>query len=201
MPEVYKTKPSTGGDLPTPTPEAAPAVSESTVPSSEELLAHPDAPAPVKHFGELEVPDHDLVFKPRTLGSRVFGLLAVGLGIAAAAMTVAAFQNSSTQNTGIAVTLWVLAAIIWAVRAGNSTARLSLNGPMLLVEHKGRREVFDLSSKWTPIHVDGNPNSMNWKVTFRRPEIGPYVIDSSMVDPTEFMKVMTFFRSRIKPDD
>lgn len=190
MSEVYK-KPSTIFE------DTAPA---GVPPTSEELLAHPDAPRHAAE-SEVEVPEHDMVFKPRTLGTRVFGLLSLGLAICAGAMTVAAFRDTNLQNVGIAATLWVLAAVIWAVRAGNSTARLSLNGPLLLVEHKGRREVFDLSSKWTPIEVTGNPNSMNWKVTFVRPELGPYVIDSTMVDPTEFMRVLTFFRNRIRPED
>lgn len=188
MSEVYKSPPTIFEDVPAP------------VPTSEQLMAHPDAPKRT-NFDEVDgAPPNSMTFRPRTLGTRVFGLLALGLAVAATAMTVAAFKDPNVQTVGIGATLWALAGIIWAVRSGNSTARLSLNGPLLLVEYQGRREVFDLSSKWTPVEVSGSPKSMSWKVTFHRAEIGPYVIDATMVDPEEFMKVLDFFQTRMKPE-
>ena len=54
----------------------------------------------------------------------------------------------------------------------------------------GRRFVFDLSGGYTPIQVVGSPGDRDWRVLFLRRNEDPFVVDSSMVDPHEFMDVL-----------
>jgi hypothetical protein len=64
----------------------------------------------------------------------------------------------------------------------------------LEVVQGGGRFVFELASGYTPIEVVGAPGDRNWKVLFVRRNMDPFVIDSSMVDPQEFMEVLRRYR-------
>ena len=57
--------------------------------------------------------------------------------------------------------------------------------------------VFDLASTYTSIEVVGQPGSKKWKVLFHRRGMSPVVVDSTMVDAHDFMRVLRFFRPGI----
>jgi hypothetical protein len=135
-----------------------------------------------------------LTFRPRT-GART----AVGVGtlLAAAAGVIGCYVAAREQDMpsiGIAVTLWILTGIIWAVHSGTSVTRLSVRGGQLQVVRQGLRTTIDLTSTYTPVEVQGQPGKHDWKVVFRRRDMSPFVIDHSMVDPAEFMRVLRYYR-------
>jgi hypothetical protein len=133
-------------------------------------------------------------FAPRTRVRRLVGLLLLAALAATALAAYDAWQGRTSTSIGVAATLGVLTAIIWAARAGSAVARLTVSGGQLEIMRGGSRHRFDLASSYAPIEVVGEPGSRGWKVLIARRGMAPYVIDSSMVDPTEFMRVLRHYR-------
>ncbi len=132
----------------------------------------------------------DVEFTPRTRARRVVGLvlLAAVCGLAVAAYI--AYRDSNTLAIGIAAVLLVLVLALWAIRASSPVAHLAVRSGQLEVTQGGGRFVFDLSGGYTPIEVVGSPGDRDWRVLFLRRNMEPFEIDSSMVDPQEFMDVL-----------
>jgi hypothetical protein len=144
-----------------------------------------------------EQPPVRLTFHPRTRARTAVG---IGTLLAAAAGVVGCYvaaRERDAPSIGIAVTLWVLTGIIWAVHSGTSVTRLSVRGGQLHVLRHGVRTTIDLTSDYTPVEVHGRPGRHGWKVVFRRRDLSPFVIDQSMVDPGEFMRVLRYYRPGI----
>jgi hypothetical protein len=141
------------------------------------------APAPIRH-----------TFRPRTRARTAVG---IGALLAASASVLGVYVASREQDApsiGIAATLWVLTAIIWAVHSGTSVTRLSVRGGQLQVVRQGVRTTIDLTSSYTPVEVHGKPGKHGWKVVFRRRDGSSFVVDHSMVEPGEFMRVLRYYR-------
>ncbi|MBC9735353.1 hypothetical protein [Nocardioides marmotae] len=130
------------------------------------------------------------VFKPRTGPRRAVGILLLVALVATAGAAYLASEDPTTFTLGLAGTLGALTLVLWAVRAGSAVTRMSVTAGQLEVLRGGGRFVFDLRSRYTPIEVVGEPGSRGWKVLFVRRSMAPFVIDSSMVDPEEFMQVL-----------
>jgi len=133
-------------------------------------------------------------FTPRSGARRVVGVL---LLLAVAGLIVAApfaVSEPTTLTTGIAGVLLVLVLLLWAIRAASPVAHLSVRSGRLEVERGGERSVFELAQGVTPIEVRGRPGDRKWQVLFLRQGMEPFVIDSSMVDPHEFMEVLRRYR-------
>jgi hypothetical protein len=107
---------------------------------------------------------------------------------------ILASREPTTLTLGVAGTLLVLTLTLWAIRAASPTTHLSVHAGQLEVVQGGGRFVFELASGYTPIDVVGAPGDRNWKVLFVRRNMDPFVIDSSMVDPQEFMEVLRRYR-------
>jgi len=167
-----------------------------------EVPAAPEAPAPTSVPAKTAEPEAAeppvrLTFRPRTRARTAVGIGALLAAGSAVVVTVVAFQDRDEASIGIAVTLWVLAAIIWAVHSGTSVTRLSVRGGQLQVLRQGVRTTIDLASSYTPVEVHGRPGKHGWMVVFRRHDMSPFVIDHSMVDPAEFMRVLRYYRPEI----
>ena len=136
----------------------------------------------------------DVEFAPRTGARRLVGWL---LLLAAAGLVVAvvmAIDDPTTLTVGVAGTMFVLTLALWAIRAASPTARLSVHAGQLEVVQGGGRFVFELTGGYTPIQVVGAPGDRHWKVMFIRRNMDPFVVDSSMVAPQEFMDVLRRYR-------
>lgn len=137
---------------------------------------------------------YEFAFAPRRTGHRVLALvLAVGILVTIACCWWA-FSSRSLTAIGIAAVVGVATAIIWAARAGDVVTRLAMTGSRLTIERAGTRSQFDLADPHTPVSVEGQPGESGWQVTFTRRSMSPVVIDSSMVDPAEFMRVFDTHR-------
>lgn len=133
-------------------------------------------------------------FTPRRGTRRITGLLLVVLLAATGWAAYGASQAPTTTALGVAGTLGVLTLVVWAVRAGSAVATLTVRGGQLEIMRGGSRHRFDLASRYTPIDIVGEPGSRGWKVLFHRRSMAPYVVDSSMVDPVEFTRVVRHYR-------
>ncbi len=88
--------------------------------------------------------------------------------------------------------------VLYAVRAGSSPTRLTIHAGQLEVVRGSKREIFDLTSRYTRVEVVGRPGRRGWKVLLGRFGRDPLVIDSSVVDPRAFTEALERFRP---PDD
>lgn len=158
----------------------------STTPAGPSHPAAPSSPPPL-----------EVTFKPRNGGRLVIAAALLCAVAAAATATVHAWRDPSTSGWSIAGTLWALTAIIWAVHSGTSVTRMSVRGGMLHVRWRGTRLMFDLTSPLTAVDVIGKPGRHGWQVRILRMEFTPFVIDSSMVDPHEFMRVLRYYRPEV----
>jgi hypothetical protein len=155
------------------------------------------APAPARQPDAGDPPIR-LTFRPRTRARTAVG---VGTLLAAAAGVIGCYvaaREKDMPSIGIAVTLWILTGIIWAVHSGTSVTRLSVRGGQLQVVRQGLRTTIDLTSTYTPVEVHGRPGKHGWKVVFRRRDMSPFVIDQTMVDPAEFMRVLRYYRPGVE---
>lgn len=141
------------------------------------------------------VPTPEVVrFPPRTGARRVLGLVLLVVLAATAVATYVARQDRTTTSVVLAGVLALLTAVVWAVRAGAAVTTLTVRGGQLEILRGGSRHQFDLTSRYTPIDVVGEPGSRTWKVLFHRRSMAPFVVDASMVDPVEFTRVVRHYR-------
>jgi hypothetical protein len=116
---------------------------------------------------------------------------------ATAASVLAALHEPSQATIGIAVAAGFLTILTWAVRAGTSVARVTVRGGMMEVRKAGDKTTLSIIDSYQLIDVVGKPGSLGWKVIFRRKDYEPYIVDSSLVDPREFMRVLTYYRPEL----
>jgi len=176
------------GDLPE-TVSAAPATSR------EHPTALPLVPAP----RAAETVPHTIFFRPRKRARRLYTLLLAAALVATVVLGLAAWRERTTGSYEFAGLALGLTAILYAVRAGSATATLTVTGGSLEIHRGGSRAAFDLTDQGTRIEVVGRPGGPRWKVILRRRSLPAYVIDGSMVEPAEFMRVLRYYRTELRP--
>jgi hypothetical protein len=193
-------------DLDTTTPQAPvePAY-EPALPGAHEPLDHPeelaaelaadtpDTDEPVHAAPPTEMPAI-YRFAPLKSARRFLSLVLLTGLVASGYLGYLAYQSRDEIQIGIAATVTFATLVIWAIRAGATVTLLTVRRGQLEISRQGGRMVFDLASTYTPIQVIGRPGSKKWKVLFQRRGMTPVVVDSSMVDPQDFMRVLRFFR-------
>jgi hypothetical protein len=133
-------------------------------------------------------------FAPLKSARRFLSLVLLTGLVASGYLGYLAYQSRDEIQIGIAATVTFATLVIWAIRAGATVTLLTVRRGQLEISRQGGRMVFDLASTYTPIQVIGRPGSKKWKVLFQRRGMTPVVVDSSMVDPQDFMRVLRFFR-------
>ncbi len=133
-------------------------------------------------------------FSPRRGTRRVTGVLLLVTLVATAGAGWVAYDEPTTLTIGLACTLLSVTLAISGARAGASTMELSTRGGQLEVRRGSRREIFDLTSRYTQIEVVGAPGRRGWKVLLGRFGRDPLVIDSSVVDPRTFTEALQRYR-------
>ncbi len=180
-----------------------------TPPPAETRPVEPPPPAPSASEPPTEAPARSaprtgasttVVFEPRTLARRGLSWLLLASLVATVLAGLTLREDRNTLTVGIAATLAVLTLALYAVRASTPVTHLAVRGGLLEVEQDGRREVFDLTSRYTPVEVAGRPGRPGWKVVLLRSDGLPQVIDSSVVNPKQFMEVLTRYRPDFDAD-
>lgn len=138
------------------------------------------------------------MFKPRRATRTTLTSVLLMWILASVASLMAAWQEPSQTTIGISAAIIALTAVTWIVRGGTSVARLTVRAGTLEIRKAGQHASFSLSDSYQIIEVVGKPGSMGWKVLLRRRDLDPYVIDSSLVDPKEFMRVLTYYRPELE---
>jgi hypothetical protein len=112
----------------------------------------------------------------------------------------AAVAYGDPRPVTVGLVLFLVAALLatWWFRSRHRTATVVATGSRLeIVRRGGGRHVFDLSRRDAPIDVIGRPGDHTWRVLFHRRGMAPYVVDASMVDPAEFMRLLHAHRSEV----
>ena len=118
-----------------------------------------------------------MVFAPRLGTRRVLGLLLLASLAATVGAGYIAYDEPRTFSVGIACTLLFVTLVLYAVRAGSSPTHLAIRGGQLEVVRGSKREIFDLTSRYTRVQVVGRPGRRGWKVLLGRFGRDPLVID------------------------
>lgn len=71
---------------------------------------------------------------------------------------------------------------------------MTVTGGLLEIRRRGSSAFFDLTSPETSVEVHGRTGSRRWKVVLSDGRTPAYVIDGSMVDAVEFMRVLRYYR-------
>ena len=134
------------------------------------------------------------MLRPRGTRRQVLAVLALLALLATAVAATVAYAVGTTGVWAVAVGLGVLTLLLGSAWSASTPASVTVQGGRMEVLSRHGRHVFDLASPYTPIEVVGRPGSRSWKVLFKRRNMSPFVVDASMVDPHEFMRVLRFFR-------
>lgn len=174
---------------PRPAPEPTP-----HVPEREPVFAAAVKPEPPPPPDDMPAVTE---FAPRGGERAVAGALLLAALVAAGIAGYLAWYERSAATVGIGCTLFILVLVIWATRASSAPAHLEINSGHLTVERTGTIRHFDLASKYTALEVHGRPGLPGWKVLIEQRDAPPFVIDSAMVDPKAFMRVLRYYRPEL----
>jgi len=136
----------------------------------------------------------DHVFTPRRATQRVLTAVVLAAAVLTALALRATLAEPDSARVGLAVIAAVTTVVLWVVRASATPARLRVQLGQLEVVRGHRRDVVDLASDYTDVEVQGRPGHRGWRVVFPRREGDPVVVDASVVDPEEFMRVLRAYR-------
>lgn len=157
-------------------------------------VASAAAPAPRPHATTAPLVI-DLGVEPVT--RHVTAFLLVATIVVAVLATAVAYGDPRPITIALVLLLVLLLLVTWRFRSRHHTATVIANGSRLEIVRGGVRHVFDLSRRDNPVDVIGLPRDRHWRVLFHRRGMAPYVVDASMVDPEEFMRVLHAQRSEV----
>lgn len=143
---------------------------------------------------------HTIFFRPRKHARRLYTVLFLLALAATVVLGATAWRLRTTTGYELTAVAAGLTAILYAVRAGSATATMTVTGGSLEIRRGGSRTTLDLASPHLRLEVVGRPGGRHWKVLFLRPSLPAYVVDASMVDPGEFMRVLRYYRQDLRPE-
>jgi hypothetical protein len=136
----------------------------------------------------------DHAFAPRRGTQRLLTVVALAAAVVAVLALRAALAEPGPTWSGLAVIAGLASLALWAVRASATPARLRVQLGQLEIVRGSRRDVVDLAGDYTDVEVHGRPGHRGWRVVFPRREGEPVVVDASVVDAHEFMRVLRAYR-------
>ncbi len=153
------------------------------------------APVPRPRDPAPPPPVVDLSVEPP--GSRhVIDFLVVAIVVVTVLAAAVAYGDPDPVTIGLTLLLVAVLIVIWWFRNRHRTVTVTSVGSRLEIRDGGLH-VFDLSRTDSPLDVIGLPGDRNWRVLFHRRGMRPYVVDASMVDPAEFMRVLHAHRPEV----
>ena len=124
-------------------------------------------------------------------GSRLVPTLLLMAGTSLASVTALVARVDPAPVTIIAALLLTAATVTgWVLRPRGRATTVVATGSRLEICRGGSRHVFDLANPATPVDVLGVPGDRGWRVLFYRRGMAPYVLDASMAQPAELMRLL-----------
>lgn len=132
-----------------------------------------------------------------TGGRRLVGFLLVAVAVLTLIQVAVAYADPGAVTLLLAVVLTALTVTAWRAWTRHSPTSVVLVGSRLEIVREGGRHVFDVADARLPIDVVGLPGDRAWRVRFSRRGMAPYVLDATMVDPVEFLRLLHLHRSEV----
>jgi hypothetical protein len=130
----------------------------------------------------------DLSIGP-TGARRVTGSLVVAIAVVTVLSAAVAYGDPDLLTVGLTLLLVIALVTTWWFHSRRRAVTVVVTGSRLEIRDGGLH-VFDLSRTDPPVDVIGLPRDQSWRVLFHRRGMRPYVVDASMVDPVEFMRML-----------
>ena len=130
---------------------------------------------------------------PRVL-SVVLGATAVVAGMVA---VLALINGNLFTPFGVVMVALTVGLAIGATRARPQPVQVSVRSGVVYIEKGGSTYRFDLRSDSTHVEVQGQPGDAFWQVRFLRRHMDPFVVDTDMVDPADFMRRLREYRPEL----
>lgn len=141
----------------------------------------------------------DADFPERSGVRRTMTILLLVVLAGTAGASYAAATAPTTATVGVAATLGFLLLVVWAVRAGCTTTKLTIQRGRLTIRRGGHTEVVEVGSPYTPIAIVGEPGHRRWTVLIEREGLPLVVVTRAMVDPFWFTTVLYRLRPELRP--
>lgn len=89
----------------------------------------------------------------------------------------------------------LLGYLAWNSRA--ETFEVAISRGMVYIDSSSDSYRFDLRSSTTRLEMIGQPGDPGWQLRFLRRHLDPFTVDSSMVDPVEFVRQIREWRPEL----
>ncbi|MBS4752785.1 hypothetical protein KG112_08190 [Nocardioides sp. zg-ZUI104] len=142
----------------------------------------------------------DADFPARGRARLVLSLILLATLAGTAVAGYVAYQDRTVAAIGLAGTLGFLSLVVWAVRTGCTTTKLTLRRGQLSIERGGHTEVVDIANPYHAVAIVGEPGHRRWTVLIERAGQPLIVISSAMVDPYWFTGLLYRIRPELRPD-
>ncbi|HYF73367.1 MAG TPA: hypothetical protein VD864_11140 [Nocardioides sp.] len=140
-------------------------------------------------------PTTDLSMPPR--GRQLAAFVAFAASVLTLIQLAVAYADPGPVTVGVAVVLLATSLACWRLWARRTEVTVVLTGSRLEIVRDHGRHVFDLADTRAPVDVIGLPGDRSWRVLFYRRGLTPYVLDATMVDPAEFLRVLHAHRPEV----
>lgn len=128
----------------------------------------------------------------------VLPMALTGTAVVTAMVGVLAAYNRGVASL-FAILMFALTALL-AYLAWNSRVEkfeVSVSRGMVYIDSGSNSYRFDLRTPTTRIEMTGQPGEADWQVRFLRRHLAPFTVDSTMVDPTEFVRQLREWRPEL----
>ncbi len=128
---------------------------------------------------------------------RVVGFLLFAAAVVTVIEAAVAYADPGPATLGLTALLALVTLGTWRSRGRHPRATVLLDGTRLEIVRDGGRHVFDLADIRSQVDVVGLPGDRTWRVLFHRRGLAPYVLDATMVDPAEFLRLLHTHRAEV----
>lgn len=129
---------------------------------------------------------------------RVLSVILTATAVVTGMVAVLALING-TLFSPFGIVIMVLTAVLtWAaLRTRVETVEVSVNRGIVYIDQGDTSHRFDIRGAKSTVEMQGQPGDSGWQVRFLRRGMDPFVVDSSMVDPHDFVRQLHQFRPEL----
>ncbi len=137
-------------------------------------------------------------FTPRQATHRLLTALVLAALVTTGVAGWIAWRTGSQVDIVVAGIFGALALVLTSIRATIVPVRLVIDAGQLTVARGRVIEVHDLTSRYSRILLQGDPQTKQWQILLERPDAAPTVVDHDVVDGAEFVRVVEYWRPTLR---
>ena len=120
---------------------------------------------------------------------RVLSIILAATAVVAGMVALLALLNDNLNTTfGFAMILLTVVLAYAAARTRVGGVEIDISNGVVYIKKGETSYRFDLRNDGTHLDMDGQPGDSYWAVRFHRRGMDDFVVDATMVDPTEFVR-------------